>query len=75
MHEEPQVPNFGEPGKGVPLRKGMTIALEPMVLIQDPSVRVLDNHWTVVACNGKFTAHFERTIVITAGEAEILTGW
>lgn len=75
MHEEPQVPNFGRPGKGVLLRKGMTIALEPMVLIGDPSVRVLDDHWTVVACNGKLTAHFERTIVITVGEAEILTGW
>lgn len=73
MHEDPQVPNFGRRGQGVPLRKGMTVALEPMVLIQDPCVRVLEDHWTVVSCNGKLTAHFEHTIAITNGEADILT--
>jgi methionyl aminopeptidase len=75
MHEDPQIPNHGKPGQGVVLRKGMTIALEPMVLISNPRVRVLDNHWTVASCNGKLTAHFERTIAITDGEAEILTRW
>jgi methionyl aminopeptidase len=75
MHEDPQVPNHGQPGLGVALRKGMTIALEPMVLISSPRVRVLDDHWTVVSRNGKLTAHFERTIAITDGEADILTGW
>ncbi len=75
MHEDPQVPNHGKPGQGVLLRKGMTIALEPMVLISSPSVRVLDDHWTVVSRNGKLTAHFERTIAITEGEADILTPW
>ena len=75
MHEEPQVPNHGRPGKGVPLREGMTIALEPMVLIGSPRVRVLDDHWTVASQNGKLTAHFERTIAITDGEADILTDW
>lgn len=75
MHEDPQVPNHGQPGKGVHLRKGMTIALEPMVLIDDPRVRVLDDHWTVASQNGKLTAHFERTIAITNGKAEILTRW
>jgi methionyl aminopeptidase len=75
MHEDPQVPNHGKPGQGVLLRKGMTIALEPMVLIASPCVQVLDDHWTVVSCNGKLTAHFERTIAITNGEADILTGW
>jgi methionyl aminopeptidase len=75
MHEDPQVPNHGKPGQGVLLRKGMTIALEPMVLIASPCVQVLDDHWTVASCNGKLTAHFERTIAITNGEADILTCW
>jgi methionyl aminopeptidase len=75
MHEDPQVPNHGKPGQGAVLRKGMTIALEPMVLISSPRVRVLDDHWTVVSQNGEPTAHFERTIAITNGEADILTCW
>jgi methionyl aminopeptidase len=75
MHEDPQIPNHGTPGQGVILHKGMTIALEPMVLISSPRVRVLDDHWTVASRNGKLTAHFERTIAITDGEADILTGW
>ncbi len=75
MHEDPQVPNHGKPGQGVLLRKGMTIALEPMVLISSPRVRVLDDHWTVASRNGKLTAHFERTIAITEGEADILSRW
>lgn len=75
MHEDPQVPNHGQRGQGVRLRKGMTIALEPMVLIDDPRVRVLDDHWTVSSRNGKLTAHFERTIAVTNGEADILTRW
>jgi methionyl aminopeptidase len=73
MHEDPQVPNYGEPGKGVRLRKGMTIALEPMVLSGTSCVKVLDDHWTVVSCDGKLTAHFEHDIVITDGDAEILS--
>jgi methionyl aminopeptidase len=73
MHEDPQVPNYGEPGKGVPLRRGMTIALEPMVLAGDRRVRVLDDHWTVVSYDGELTAHFEHSIAITDGDAEILT--
>ena len=73
MHEDPQVPNYGQPGKGVRLHKGMTIALEPMVLAGDSCVQVLDDHWTVVSCDGKLTAHFEHTIAITDGVAEILS--
>jgi methionyl aminopeptidase len=53
----------------------MTIALEPMVLVSSPRVRVLDDHWTVVSKNGKLTAHFERTIAVTDGKADILTRW
>ena len=73
MHEDPQVPNYGQPGQGVRLRKGMTIALEPMVLIGDSCVKVLDDHWTVVSCDGELTAHFEHDIAITDGDAEILS--
>ena len=75
MHEDPQVPNYGQPGRGVRLQRGMTIALEPMVLGGDSRVTVLDDHWTVVSCDGELTAHFEHTIVIADGEAEILTRW
>jgi methionyl aminopeptidase len=73
MHEDPQVPNYGRLGQGVRLRRGMTIALEPMVLAGGRYVRTLDDHWAVVSCDGKLTAHFEHTIAITDGEAEILT--
>jgi methionyl aminopeptidase len=73
MHEDPQVPNYGRPGQGVQLRKGMTIALEPMVLAGERHVRTLDDHWAVVSCDGKLTAHFEHTIAITDGVAKILT--
>lgn len=73
MHEDPQVPNFGERGRGVRLRAGMTVALEPMVLSGSPRVRVLDDNWTVIAADGKLTAHFEHTILVQDGEAEILT--
>jgi len=73
MHEDPQVPNYGQPGKGVRLRKGMTVALEPMVLTGDSCVKVLDDHWTVVSCDGELTAHFEHDIAITDGDAEILS--
>jgi methionyl aminopeptidase len=73
MHEDPQVPNHGRAGQGARLRPGLTVALEPMVLIGGPRVRVLDDHWTVVSYNGKLTAHFEHSIVVNDGTAEILT--
>ncbi|HID88345.1 MAG TPA: type I methionyl aminopeptidase [Anaerolineales bacterium] len=73
MHEDPQVPNFGQPGHGIVLRSGMTIALEPMVLAGDYRVRVLEDRWTVVSADGRLTAHFEHTILVRDGEAEILT--
>jgi len=73
MHEDPQVPNYGQPGKGVRLRKGMTVALEPMVLAGDSCVKMLDDHWTVVSCDGELTAHFEHDIAVTDGDAEILS--
>jgi len=73
MHEDPQIPNHGQPGTGVRLRKGMTVALEPMVLAGTSCVKVLDDRWTVVSCDGELTAHFEHVIAITDGDAEILS--
>jgi methionyl aminopeptidase len=73
MHEGLQILNFGEPGQGVLLREGMTLALEPMVSAGHWRTRVLDDGWTVVMADGALSAHFEHTIAIRNGEAEILT--
>ena len=73
MHEDPQVPNYGTPGKGVDLKEGMTIALEPMVLAGRKESRVQENQWTVSSRDGRLTAHFEHTIAITRNGPEILT--
>lgn len=73
MHEGPQVPNIGAAGSGVLLRPGVTIALEPMVLIGTHETRVLPDQWTVVSADGSLTAHFEHTIAVTEGEPLILT--
>jgi methionyl aminopeptidase len=73
MHEGPQVPNYGQPGKGMRLREGMTIALEPMVLIGTSRTIVTDDEWTVASADGSMTAHFENTIAVTANGPEILT--
>jgi len=73
LHEEPQVPNYGRAGSGPKLKPGMTIAIEPMVNMGTAGVRVLDDKWTVVTLDGKPSAHFEHTVLITKGEPEILT--
>lgn len=73
LHEAPEVPNFGEPGHGPRLVRGMTIAIEPMVNIGGMAVRVLENDWTVVTADGSLSAHYENTVLITDGEPEILT--
>ncbi len=73
LHEEPQVPNYGRRGSGPKLKPGMTLAIEPMVNMGGPGVRVLADKWTVVTSDSKPSAHFEHTILITKGEAEILT--
>lgn len=73
MHEGPQVPNYGTAGRGVPLRPGMTIALEPMVLVGTPRTRVLKDQWTVVSEDGSLTAHFEHSVAVTEGDPLILT--
>ena len=73
MHEGPQVPNYGVAGRGVLLRPGMTIALEPMVLVGTPRTRVLQDQWGVVSADSSLTAHFEHTVAVTEGEPSILT--
>jgi methionyl aminopeptidase len=73
MHEDPQVPNYGEAGKGVELKTGMTIALEPMVLAGTPQTKILKDRWTVASQDGKLTAHFEHTVAITENGPWILT--
>jgi methionyl aminopeptidase len=73
MHESPQVPNFGQPGRGARLKRGMTIALEPMLNIGSRETKLLDDYWTVVTVDGKLSAHFEHSFAITDSEADILT--
>ena len=73
MHEEPQIPNFGKAGRGPRLAKGMVFAIEPMICEGGYDVRTLSNDWTVVTLDGKLSAHYENTVVITDGEPELLT--
>ena len=73
MHEEPQVPNFVDPGSNQKLRPGMTLAIEPMVNAGQAGVKILKDGWTVVTQDGLLSAHFEHTVLITEGEPEILT--
>lgn len=73
LHEDPQVPNFGVPGKGVLLKSGMVLAIEPMINQMGPDVRVLEDGWTVVTCDGGLSAHFEHTVAITDSGPVILT--
>ncbi len=73
MHEEPQIPNYGPPGQGPLLEKGMTLALEPMVNARGWRTKLAGDQWTVITADGSLSAHFEHTIAITDGEAEILT--
>ena len=73
LHEEPEVPNFGAPGRGPRLLPGMTIAVEPMVCQGTYEVNVLKDKWTTVTADGKLAAHYENTVLITDGEPEILT--
>ena len=73
LHEEPEVPNFGAPGRGPRLLPGMTLAIEPMVNAGCHDVRILKDKWTVVTADGALSAHYENTVLITDGEPEILT--
>lgn len=73
LHEPPQIPNFGEPGKGPRLLPGMVFAIEPMVNAGGPDVKTLDDEWTAVTADGSLSAHFEHTVLITENGPEILT--
>ena len=73
MHESPEVPNYGPPGKGLKLRAGQVFAVEPMVNAGSPDTRLLDDGWSVVTADGRWSAHFEHTIAITDNGPEILT--
>ena len=73
LHEEPQIPNYGTPGKGPRLKAGMTLAIEPMVNAGTYEVRILGDGWTAVTTDGKKSAHFEHTVLVTSGKPEILT--
>lgn len=73
LHEEPQIPNYGFVGKGMKLKPGMVLAIEPMINEKSHEVRVLDDNWTVITCDGGLSAHFEHTIAITENGPEILT--
>src|SRR4029077_17795296 len=73
MHEDPQVPNYGPPGRGLQLKEGHVLAIEPMVNAGGPETEVLDDGWTVVTRDGKRSAHFEHTIAVTEHGPEVLT--
>jgi len=73
MHEAPQIPNFGPPGRGPRLKEGMTLAIEPMVNAGGDGVRILEDNWTAVTADGSLSAHFEHTVAVREGQAEILT--
>ncbi len=73
LHEDPDVPNFGIAGRGVRLRKGMTLAIEPMICAGSHKIEVMDDGWTIQTCDGSLAAHYENTVAITDNEAEILT--
>jgi methionyl aminopeptidase len=73
MHEDPQLPNIGNPGKGPRLKPGMVLAIEPMINLGGPEVKVLDDGWTAVTIDGSYSAHFEHTVAITKDGPLILT--
>jgi methionyl aminopeptidase len=73
MHEEPQIPNFGEPGRGPQLSSGMTFAIEPMINAGGPDVMIHDDEWSISTSDGSLSAHFEHTVAITEDEPRILT--
>lgn len=73
LHEDPQIPNYGVPGTGVSLKPGMVLAIEPMINLGSYDVKVLEDGWTVVTCDGNLSAHFEHTVAITENGPEILT--
>ena len=75
MHEAPQVPHFGPPHQGPLLRPGMVLAIEPQVNMGTPEILILEDHWTAVTRDGKWSAHFEHTVAVTSNDPDVLTRW
>jgi methionyl aminopeptidase len=75
MHEDPQIPNFGPPGQGPVLEEGMVLAIEPMVNVGTPPIRIGRDNWSVYSQDGSLAAHFEFTVAVTAEGPRILTPW
>lgn len=75
MHEDPQVPNVGEPNKGIRLKEGMVLAIEPMINAGGPEVELLDDGWTAVTADGRLSAHFEHSVAVTEHGPELLSRW
>jgi methionyl aminopeptidase len=73
MHEEPQIPNFGQPGRGPLLAEGMTLAIEPMINVGSPEITMADDGWSISTADGSLSAHFEHTVAVTADGPRILT--
>ena len=73
LHEEPQIPNYGEPGRGPRLAPGMVLAIEPMVNLGDASVRVLRDGWTAITTDRSLSAHFEHTVAVTSDGVDVLS--
>ena len=74
MHEDPQIPNYGDPGRGPRLAEGMTFAIEPMINVGRPDIHLHDDEWSISTADGSLSAHFEHTVAVTAGGPRILTG-
>ena len=75
LHEKPEVPNYGKRGKGLKLRKGLVIAIEPMINMGTKSIHQHTDGWTITTVDGNFSAHFEHTVVVRNNEAEILSSF
>ncbi len=75
LHEEPQVPNYGKRGRGIKLKEGMVIAIEPMINMGSRQIKQLSDGWTIITADKKYSAHFEHTIVVRKGKAEVLSSF
>ena len=75
LHEDPQVPNYGRRGRGVKLKENMVIAIEPMINMGTREINQLSDGWTIVTADKKFSAHYEHTIVVRKGKAEVLSSF
>ena len=75
LHEEPQVPNYGKRGRGIKLKEGMVIGIEPMINLGTRRIKQLSDGWTIITADNKYSAHFEHTIVVRKGKAEVLSSF